>query len=962
MKELQKASHQNIQSPPSNLSIKNLIDLALLSNKRIVFLISEQEYVELVGSFSFFLNNAAVLLCGNNNAQDASPKGFYSVYNRLMDKLSLSFSLDFKDVRVVLCVKNQKSLAFNKTVESVVINKHSSFSELTEALWRLDFKKVDLVRGVNEFCVKGGIVDLYSPLYQAPIRSYFYDDLTTFCFYNISTGLPLEDSLNSFAINKKSIKKESFPSSIFVQKYNFLQACVSKTKKPTKPPLILPVNEVEFVKTKKNTIFLQNLSFSAYLFKNTIYAPAIYQNINKTTTPYNEFIVGFDVGDYVCHEDFGIGKFMGLLGKGSEEYMKIKYQDGTINLSVKKLFKLSFVSRETNKGVDIGFLSKRGLWARKSSLVQKGAKEYVDKLVDIYSKKGSVPRPPYPFGGDLEKSFLAAFKYVETKDQKSVWLDLCRDLEGDFPMSRLLCGDVGFGKTELAMRAVFRVVVNGGRAVVLCPTSILVNQHFEVFGERLSSFGVCVSFLVGSLSVGEKNKIKSAWVDGKIDVLLATSSCLYDDVFVRFASLFVVDEEHRFGVKQKEELVNKFVNKDVLYMSATPIPRTLHLGLSGIQSISSLSTPPVLRKPINTVVSYFSEDLIKQGVNFEISRGGQVFFLHNRVSSILSVKSFLLRLCPASKIAVVHSRLGAAKIKEIVSDFINKKYNLLLCSSVIGSGIDIPAANTIFIDNAHLFGLSQLHQIRGRVGRGSLQGFAYLLIPKEGKLTESGKKRLQTIEQNNMLGSGYNLSRVDLEIRGGGVVFGYKQSGAVYDVGYEYYSKIVSKYFELQTQKKSITLIDSFNYRVPFVCCFKNSYIVSNYERLRAYREFSSLYSLSSIVSFKKKLASVYGVLGAEEKNLLNMRVASILGGRTGIVSLSLSGRVLELIFNNSFIGVDYLLKFLELYKTNFNIGSFVFGVVGENTKLSINLNTPQGVNGLFIKGFLEEFDGFCKT
>jgi len=408
-------------------------------------------------------------------------------------------------------------------------------------------------------------------------------------------------------------------------------------------------------------------------------------------------------------------------------------------------------------------------------------------------------------------------------------------------------------------------------------------------------------------------------------------------------------------------LVNKFVNKDVLYMSATPIPRTLHLSLSGIQSISSLSTPPILRKPINTVVSYFSEELIKQSIYFEISRGGQVFYLHNRISSILSIKAFLLRLCPVIKIAVVHSRLGALKIKETVSDFVNKKYNLLLCSSVIGSGIDIPSANTIFIDNAHLFGLSQLHQIRGRVGRGSLQGFAYLLIPKEGKLSDKGKKRLQTIEQNSMLGSGYSLSRADLEIRGGGVVFGYKQSGSVYDVGYEFYSKIVSRCFEEQTQKKPLALVDAFNYKTSFLCLFNKSYIVSNYERLRAYRELSSLYSLSSIDLFKQKLKDVYGPLGEEEKNLLNMRSVAVLGAGLSIINLVYNNAVLVLIFNNSFIGVDYLLKFLELYKINFNIKDFVFSVVGDTTKLSLSFDGEINVNGSFTKKFLEELNGFCK-
>jgi transcription-repair coupling factor (superfamily II helicase) len=306
---------------------------------------------------------------------------------------------------------------------------------------------------------------------------------------------------------------------------------------------------------------------------------------------------------------------VGLVKDSSSEevVIKIKYLDGTINLSVKKMFKVSFVSRETEKGSLIGSLNKKGAWNRKKLLIKKNIDIYVDNLVSMYTKNKSVVRPAYLPGGELEESFIDSFKFVDTKDQGVVWGEIKKDLEGSCPMSRLLCGDVGFGKTEIAVRAAFRVVVNGGRVVVLCPTSVLVGQHFGVFLDRLSNFGVVVSSLVGGARTSTKTALINDWVDKKIDVLIATSAALYDDVFIKFASLFIIDEEHRFGVKQKEVLVNKFVNKDVLFMSATPIPRTLHLGLSGVHNISTLSTPPVSRKPINTIVSYFSEELIKQG-------------------------------------------------------------------------------------------------------------------------------------------------------------------------------------------------------------------------------------------------------------------------------------------------------------------------------------------------------------
>jgi len=962
MNSLQFSALRALKDSVNEFSVKGLIDLAVVSKKKVALFVSKNQYVGLLGSFGLFLDNKDFLLVGHKSLKENSPPGFTSTYDRLMEKLSLSLYLNLEGVKVFVCIKNTKELLYKKTIKSIKITPSVLFEELVACLNDVGYVKVKDVVETKQFCVKGGIVDFYSPVYQNPVRVYFYDEPAVFVFYNLSTGLPKEGHLKEIYLNKNSNQLIRTSTAALLKKNKFIIIEAAPKEAQHKTCSIKQIKEAAFIKNTKNITYIGDLRFSAYQLNGKVFAPLLYKNINKQQKAPIELISGFERGDFVCHEDYGVGSFVGChKGEGEEEFIKIKYLDGTINLSVKRLFKLSFVSRETNLNQTVSSLNKKRVWKRKGLSIQKNAETYVDNLVNIYAQKNTNVRPPFVCGGDLEKDFLQAFNYTETRDQGFVWEELKKDLEGDFPMSRLLCGDVGFGKTELALRAVFRVVVNGGQAVVLCPTSILVNQHLNVFVDRLSVFGINVAGLVGGLGITKKTQIKMAWVDKKIDVLISTSAALYDDVFIKFASFFVVDEEHRFGVKQKEVLVNKFVNKDVLFMSATPIPRTLHLGLSGIHNISTLSSPPVLRKPINTIVSYFSETLIKQSIEFELSRSGQVFYLHNRVDNILSVKKFLLRLCPAVNIGVVYSALGVKKIKKTIGDFVNKKYNLLLCSSVIASGIDIPNANTIFIDNAHLFGLSQLHQIRGRVGRGGCQGFAYLLIPKNKALTDSGKKRLKTIEQNSSLGSGYNLSKADLEIRGGGVVFGYKQSGSIYDVGYEYYAKILSRVFEEKTKKTNMSLVDAFNYKVSFLCAFLEDYIPLSYERLRAYRELSALYFVDDILLFEKKLNQIYGPFSAAEQNLLNMRVVSVFCGELNIDNLIYQKGFLTLFFNNSFTGVDYLIKFLELYKKKYNLLGFKFGVVGNSTNVTISFVSSFVVDGGFLKNFIGGLNVFCK-
>ena len=957
IKNIKNEAQKTLKTNNPKLSLFMAIDLALLSGKGWCFRVSKEEYVELIAAYGLILDNPNILVIPNKEF-NLGVKGFLSVYDRLNEKFSYAVGNKFKNVKILITTISDTECSYIQTVNQKTINNQSTYGSVLRDLKDVNYEQVSYVEQPKEFCVKGGVVDIYSPMYSQPARVCLYDERPSIFFYNLSTGLMFGEKIQELNIAKQGTKKAKITINSIIDlcclsEYKNRFCATNNTGQPFKA-----LDYKSFVKVKEQATYIDTLYFSAYNYLNVVVAPPSYQG--RGSKPVQQEDVALETGDIVCHEDFGLGVLVGLVGSDTdeEEFLQIKYEDAVVRLSVSSLHKLSFVSRENTDVVNLNSLSKKGVWLRQKNKVKDFAENKTRELVDFYVKKKDVYRPPYVSGGALEKDFLNAFEYEDTVDQGIVWAEIMGDLEKDVPMYRLLCGDVGFGKTELAVRAAFRVVINGGRVLVLAPTSVLVRQHFGVFSERLGAFGVSVGYYVGSLLETRKAAIKSSWVGGELDVLIGTSAIFYDVVFIRHTSFFIIDEEHKFGVKDKEGVFEGTVNKDVLLMSATPIPRSLSLSLSGVNTISTLSSPPVLRRPIQTFINYFDDNLIARAIEFELARGGQVFFVHNNIDSIVSIKNYLFRLVPMAKIVVAHSKINRNQLEGDMLSFVEGKADILLCTSIIGSGVDIPNANTIIVNRSHRFGLGQLHQIRGRVGRSEKQGFAYMLIPKGFVLSQKAQKRLLTIEKNVSLGSGYHIAKSDLKIRGGGMMFGYQQSGKGFDFGFEFYAKSVAQSVADFGGFSSSFFVDNFVYSVGFLCCFPKKYIQNSFDRLRNYRFLNSLYSKEKISAFKKDLVNVYGPLPDPALNMLNLRLLAVLSSSLGLVHTKVRGRDIVFSFNNTFEGGSDLFKFLGDCGGVLGVVDYSFRELEQVLELRLKINKNTKVDGVFLVGFIKQFKG----
>ena len=583
-------------------------------------------------------------------------------------------------------------------------------------------------------------------------------------------------------------------------------------------------------------------------------------------------------GDYIVHEVHGVGRYLGLkrfAGKAGD-YMALQYAGGdTVYVPITHIDQIQkFAGGEgaLPKMDRIGGAS----WARRRERVKKAVREMTDALVRLYAARETVRG--HAFGPDTpwQREFEDAFEYTETPDQARAIAEVKRDMESHRPMDRLICGDVGYGKTEVALRAAFKAVMDGKQAAVLAPTTVLAQQHHNTFRERMADYPVRIGLLNRFRTPAQIRETVHKLRDGELDIVIGTHRLLSKDIAFRDLGLVVIDEEQRFGVAHKERLKQMRTHVDVLTLSATPIPRTLHMSLIGIRDMSVINTAPNDRLPIHTCVEAWDANLIREAVERELARQGQVFFLHNRVQTIEKAAAFVGKLVPRVRVGVGHGQMPKHELEEVMTAFVNRELDVLVCTTIIGSGIDIPNANTIIVDRADHFGLSQLYQIRGRVGRYKHRAFAYLLVPGDRALTEDAQLRLKALEDFSALGSGYRIALRDLEIRGAGDLLGADQAGHIAEVGYETYRQLIEEAVAeargLPARRRQLPPLDA-----PVDAHIPEDYIPTGQQKMTMYRRLAGVGSVEELRELRDELRDRFGPPPAPVDRLLQVMEARVL-------------------------------------------------------------------------------------
>ena len=715
--------------------------------------------------------------------------------------------------------------------------------------------KLDTKKSINS-------VDIF-PLYDLPLKE---GDIPEF---DLSKGVRLEEYLKDLQIISLDIFRRLSDNQIsFFTKGNNpdisekYDESFKTVKLPLKRELFLKKEKLAFVSTDEKKIELE-------------------------VEPLRE-------GDYIVHEDYGIGIYRGIETRNirgkTYDFMILEYANNEkIYVSY-----LHFDKIHKYKSTGIITLDKIGgtSWRNLKKKIKTSLRNIAKELVKLYTERQTVRRKPLEVDNELIFEFERSFPYVETPDQIRAIKAVKRDLSSEKPMERLLCGDVGFGKTEVAIRAIFINAINGRQTVVLVPTTILAFQHYQRLKERLEPFGIVVENLSRLKTKKQQKEILEKLKDGKIDVLVATHKILHTDAEFKNLGLLVIDEEHRFGVKAKEKLRKLKSNIDTLYITATPIPRTLNMALSGLKDISVINTPPEGRIETKTFVSVYDEKVIKKAIEYEISRKGQVFYLHNRIETIEEKAQEIKDWFPNLRIEYAHGRMKPSQIEKIFLKFINGEIDVLITTSIIETGIDIPTANTLIIERADLFGLAQLYHLRGRVGRGNVQAYCYLLTEKE--ISENAEKRISTIMKLTRPGSGLKVSIEDMQIRGPGNILGVEQSGFVKSVGFDMYVKLLKEAINEVQGKSSIET----DIEVKFDIFIPEDFISSPEERINIYRTISNTTSAEEIEQIKNYLEDFYSQLPDMFKLYLEVYKLKKLASDLEIEKITLDEPVSKIVFS----------------------------------------------------------------
>lgn len=675
-------------------------------------------------------------------------------------------------------------------------------------------------------------------------------------------------------------------------------------------------------------------------------------------------LTNLEIGDYVTHIDHGIGKFGGLQkidveGK-RQEAIKLIYGDRDIlYISIHSLHKISKYKGKDGKAPKLYKLGS-GAWKKLKLKTKARIKHIAYNLIELYAKrkmqKGFQFLPDSYLQHELEASFL----YEDTPDQFVSTQDVKKDMESEQPMDRLVCGDVGFGKTEVAIRAAFKAVVNGKQVAVLVPTTILAFQHFKTFSERLNDFPVTVDYLNRFRTAKQRKGVLEGLADGSIDIVIGTHQLTNPVIKYKDLGLLIVDEEQRFGVAVKDKLKTLKENIDTLTLTATPIPRTLQFSLMAARDLSIINTPPPNRHPIESHVTRFNEELIRDAIRYEIQRGGQIFFIHNRIENIKDIAGMLQRLIPDAKIGVGHGQLKGKKLEHLMLSFINNEFDVLVSTTIVESGLDVPNANTIFINNAHNFGLSDLHQMRGRVGRSNKKAFCYFITPPYHMMTDEARKRIQAIVLFTDLGSGMNIAMKDLEIRGAGNLLGGEQSGFINDIGFETYQKILNETIEelkenefkelyKDTSDKPKEYVKEIQIDTDFEILFPDEYINIISERLNLYSRLSNLKTEEELLTFEAELTDRFGEFPHQVTDLLNSVRLKWIAKHLGIERLILKQNKMIVYFvsdqESSYYQTPMFTKVLHFVQHNAKICIMKEKETKNGLRLLLTFDTISSIN-----------------
>ena len=627
----------------------------------------------------------------------------------------------------------------------------------------------------------------------------------------------------------------------------------------------------------------------------------------------------FTPGDYVVHTDHGVGRFAGLMrvpnGDTTQEVMKLVYQnDDVVFVSIHSLHKVSKYKGKEGEAPRLNKLG-TGAWEKLKDRTKKKIKDIARDLIKLYSQRREEKGFQYSPDSFLQQELEASFLYEDTPDQSKATAEVKADMESARPMDRLVCGDVGFGKTEVAVRAAFKAVADNKQVAVLVPTTVLAYQHFQTFKERLKNFPCRVEYLSRARTSAQVRAVIKGLEQGEVNIIIGTHRILGKDVKFHDLGLLIIDEEQKFGVSVKEKLRQLKVNVDTLTMTATPIPRTLQFSLLGARDLSVIQTPPPNRYPVQTEVHTFNEEVITDAINFEMSRNGQVFFVNNRISNLAELQALIQRRIPDCRVCIGHGQMEPAEMEKVILDFANYEYDVLLATTIIESGIDIPNANTILINQAQNFGLSDLHQMRGRVGRSNKKAFCYLLAPPLSTLTQEARRRLQAIENFSGLGSGIHIAMQDLDIRGAGNMLGAEQSGFIADLGYETYQKILTEAVrELKNDEFADLLADEqradgsgqisgeqfveeCQLESDLELLLPADYVTGSSERMLLYRELDGLTLDTEVAAFRERLEDRFGPVPPETEELLRVVALRRMAARLGVEKVFLKGGRMTLFF-----------------------------------------------------------------